>query len=222
MPGPVEAWGSMLASFRAARMAAAAKARFRVHVGDAIRVGSGAVARNFGKRGRTAGGRVFGRFQNDDRRPFAHHKSTSCAAEGTTGGGGVFIRGGKRGQSVEASHAEFVQHGVRATGQHEIGFAAANQMGRFTDGLGTRRASRQAVGGWSPQVVLQRQVAGRSEGLLLGLKLTGVCLLRGLAPGWPVVYLVTNAGHMGPAGGNKVEGAFSCTKVDAAAIWVWR
>ena len=95
-------------------------------------------------------------------------------------------------------------------------------MGRFTDGLGSRRASGQAVGRWSAQVVFQRQVACRSERLLLGLKLTGVRLLRGLAPSGPVVCFVTNAGHVGPAGGNKVEGAFARAKVDAAAIRVWR
>ena len=131
-------------------MAAAAKL-FRVHVGDAIRVGSGAVARNFGSgvAPRAAACSADSKMTIADPSPITNPPRVRLKGRLAAVGSSFAVESAvNRLNPVTPSSC----NSVRATGQHEIGFAAANQMGRLTDGLGS-----------SPQAVRQLEVGPRKS-----------------------------------------------------------
>ena len=59
---------------------------------------------------------------------------------------GLVVVGREGGQQVEAGDAERVDHAVRAAGEHHVGVAAADDLGRLADGLAAGGAGGQAVG----------------------------------------------------------------------------
>ena len=58
---------------------------------------------------------------------------------------GLVVAGREGGQQVEAGDAERVDHAVRAAGEHQVGVAVADQLGRLADGLAAGGAGGQAV-----------------------------------------------------------------------------
>ena len=57
----------------------------------------------------------------------------------------------------------------RAAGQHQVGVAVADQLGRLADGLAAGGAGRQAVVIGAFQIEVSGQVARRGVQFLLGL-----------------------------------------------------
>ena len=87
---------------------------------------------------------------------------------------------GKGGQQVEAGHAEGVDHAVGAAGQHQVGVAVANHLGRLADRLAAGGAGRQAVVIGAEQTEIGGEVAGRGVQFLFGLR-SGLELAQSVA-----------------------------------------
>ena len=123
--------------------------------------------------------------------PSPRTKPSRMPIEGPRRFRGLVVAGGQGGEQVEAGHAQRVDHAVRAAGQHQVGVAAADQLGRFADGLRAGGAGRQAavVRPLQPEIV--RQVGRRRVQFLL-------VLLRA------VERLQTNSQH-----GSRIEGRAS-------------
>ena len=83
------------------------------------------------------------------------------------------VAGGQGGQQVEAGDAERVDHAVRAAGEHHVGVAAADDLGRFADRLAAGGAGGQAVDVGALGVEHAGQVAGRHVRLLLQFRRSG-------------------------------------------------
>ena len=77
--------------------------------------------------------------------------------------------GRQGGQQVEAGDAERVDHAVRAAGEHEVGVAVADQLGRLADGLAAGGAGGQAVVVRAFEVEVVGEVGRRRVQLLLVL-----------------------------------------------------
>ena len=138
-------------------------------VGDAEGVGGRAVADDLAVDLGAAGLGVLQRFEDHHAGPFAQHEAVAVAVEGPRGLGGLVVAGAQGGQQVEAGHAEGMDHGVRAAGEHHVGLAAADDLDRLADRLAAGGAGRQAVDVRPLGVEEAGQVAGRHVRLLLQL-----------------------------------------------------
>ena len=88
---------------------------------------------------------MFQLFQDEHAGPFAQHESVAVAVERARGLGRLVVVRAQRRQQVEAGDAERMDHAVRAAGEHHVGLAAANDLGRLADGLAAGGAGRQAI-----------------------------------------------------------------------------
>ena len=72
----------------------------------------------------------------------AEHEPAAVGVERAAGARGVLVGRRKGGQAVEAGHAERVDHRVRAAADHDVGVAAAEDLGRLADRLRATRRTR--------------------------------------------------------------------------------
>ena len=101
--------------------------------------------------------------------PSPRTKPSRSRSNGRLARVGLVVAGRQGGQQVEAGHAERVDHAVRAAGEHHVGVAAADDLGRLADRLRAGGAGGQAVGVRAPGPEEAGQVAGGRVRLLLGL-----------------------------------------------------
>ena len=105
-----------------------------------------------------------------------------CASNGRLAHGGFSLSGREGGQAVEAGHAERVDHRVRAAADHDVGVAAAEDLGRLADRLRAGGARGEAVHRRPAGAGEQRQVRQRHVRLLLQLAHDVHPLQRDLGP----------------------------------------
>ena len=85
-------------------------------------------------------------FEHDHAGPFAEDEAVAVEVERpATAFGGSSLRVREGGEQVEAGDAEGVDHAVRAAGEHHVGVAVADDLGRLADGLAAGGAGGQAV-----------------------------------------------------------------------------
>ena len=138
-------------------------------VGDAEGVGRRAVADDLAVDLRPAGLGVFEFFEHDHAAPSPSTKPSRSRSNGREACCGSSLRVRKGREQVEAGHAEGVDHAVRAAGEHHVGVAAADDLGRLADRLAAGGAGRQAVDVRPLGVEHAGQVAGRHVRLLFQL-----------------------------------------------------
>ena len=144
-------------------------AAFGMGVGDAVGVGGGAVAENFAVDFRAAGFGVIELFEHEHAGAFAEDEAIAIFIEGARGFGGSVVPGREGGEQVEAGDAEGMDHAMRAAGEHEVGFAAADQLGGFADRLAAGGAGGEAVGVGALGVEHRGQMCGGHVRLLFEL-----------------------------------------------------
>ena len=104
-------------------------------VGDAERVGGGAVAGDFGQNRRAAFLRVVERFQNDHAGAFAEDEAAAAGVKGAAAAGGAgFVGKGDDAQRFPGFHGGVGEGHVASAGDHQLGFAVADAFVRFADG----------------------------------------------------------------------------------------
>ena len=127
---------------------------FGVHVGDAIRVCAGAVADDLGQRLRPPLLGMIESFEDHDARTFPHDEAVPRAIEGARSGFVIIITRGEGGETAEAGHPKYMEHGVRAARDHHVRIASLEHAGRLADGLGAGGAGGEAVIHRASQAVL--------------------------------------------------------------------
>ena len=188
-----------------------------MRVGDAEGVGGGAVAENFAVDFRAAGFGVIELFEDDHGGAFAEDEAIAIFIEGARGFGGGVVAGGEGGEQIEAGDAEGMDHAVRAAGEHDVGFAAADDLGGFADGLAAGGAGGEAVGVGALGVEHRGQMRGGHVGLLLELG-HGVQRFEAFAGEGADVERVAieGAGHHAAKAG-EILLAFAAAEIDAEA-----
>ena len=136
-------------------------------VGQAEGVGRRAVAGDLAVDGGSPGLRVLQLLQDEHPSPLAEDEAVAIAVERPARPRGVFVAGRHRRQEDEPGEAERVDHAVGAPGEHHVGIAAADQLGRLADRLGAGGARRLARRVRPPGAEDGGQVPDRSPWLLL-------------------------------------------------------
>ena len=137
-------------------------------VGQAEGVGRRAVAGDLAVDGGSPGLGVLQLLQDEHAAALAEDEAVAVAVERPARPRGVVVAGRHRRQEDEPGEAERVDHAVGAAGEHHVGVAAADQLGRLADRLGAGGARRLAGRVRPPGAEDGRQVPDRSPGLLLG------------------------------------------------------
>ena len=130
----------------------------------------------------------------------------------------MFSREG--GEQVEAGDAERVDHAVGAAGEHDVGFAAADDLGRLADGLAAGGAGGEAVEVRAFGAEMRGHVGGRHVRFLLELELRVEPLEAFLDERGQVELAVLEGGDHHVAEVVEVLLAFAGAEVDAEAIGV--
>ena len=138
-------------------------------VGQPEGVGGRAVTGDLAEDRRPSGLGVLELFEDDHAGPLAEDEAVAVAVEGAAGSGRLVVAGREGGQEVEAGHAERVDHAVGAAGEHDVGVAAADDLGRLADRLRAGGAGGQAIGVRASRSEDHGEVRGGCAGLLLGL-----------------------------------------------------
>ena len=101
--------------------------------------------------------------------PSPSTKPSRRRSNGREASRGVLVAGRERRQQIESGHSKRMNHAVSSAGEHHIGIAASNDLGRLANGLTAGGAGGEAVEVRTLSVEHGRQVAGRHVGLLLQL-----------------------------------------------------
>ena len=109
------------------------------------------------------------RFQDDHAGPLAEHEAAALRIEGPAGRGGIFVLRRKRGQAIKASHAEWMNHRMRAAADHHLRVSAAKDIRGFADRLRGGGTGGQTIHCRPASPGEQRQVRERHVRLLLQL-----------------------------------------------------
>ena len=141
-------------------------AAFGVAVGDAEGVGGRAVAGHFGVDAGAAALGVLQLFEDQHARAFAEDEAVAVQIERPRRLLRIVVVRRQGGEQVEAGDAERMDHAVRAAGEHEVGLAVADHLGRLADGLAAGGTGRQAVVIRPFQIEILRQMARRRVQLL--------------------------------------------------------
>ena len=154
--------------------------------------------------------------------PLAQDEAATGLVERSAGSGRVVVHFGQRGQSVEAGDAEGVDHGVRPAGEHHVGVAAAEDLGRLAGGLEAGGAGGQAVEGRAGGVDEAGDVEQGHVRLLLVLAGHVHPLRRGPCPSFGVdcPRVAVPGGQSGAGVGVVIERPFAAAEVDADALGV--
>ena len=120
-------------------------AAFGMAVGHAEGVGGRAVAGHFGVDAGAAALGVLQLFEHQHAGPFAQDEAVAVQIERPRRLLRVLVVGRQGRQQVEAGDAERMDHAVRAAGEHDVGLAVADHLGRLADGLAAGGTGGQAV-----------------------------------------------------------------------------
>ena len=140
-----------------------------MRVGDPVGVGRGAVAHEFAVDRGPASLGMLEFLEHHHRRALAKHEAVAVVVERPARPGRLVVPRGERREQVEARDAERMDHAVGAAGEHHVGLAAANDLGRLADRLAGGGAGGEAVEVGTLRVEESGQVPGRHVGLLLDL-----------------------------------------------------
>ncbi len=124
------------------------------------------------------------------------------------------------GEQVEAGDAEGVDHAVGTAGEHDVGFAAADDFGGFADGLAAGGTGGEAVEVRAFGAEVRGDVGGRHVGFLLQLKLRVEALEAFLDERGQVELAVLEGGDHHVAEVVEILLAFAGAEVDAEAVGV--
>ena len=126
--------------------------------GDVVRVGRDGAADDVGVDRGASGAGVFFRLQDQHRGTLAHHEAVAVDAAGARGGGGVVVAPRQRLHRRERRDRDRVDRRLGTAGDHDIGQARADVLGRVHDRLGARRARAGDRAGEGASAEVQGQV----------------------------------------------------------------
>ncbi len=191
-------------------------------VGDAVGIGGGAVADDFGEDIGVSSGCMLEGFEDDHSRALAEDESIAFCVEGSRGVLRGIVLCGEGGEAIEAGDAEGVDHGMGSAGDHDIGATFAEDLHGFSDGLGGGCAGGEAVEGGSSGAGEEGEMGEGHIGFLLEFAgdvhqleghsgpLDGVEGGGAVSPGCECCGCV----------GLEVEGSFAGAQVDSDAVKV--
>ena len=133
---------------------------------------------------------------------------------------GASLRSREGGEQVEAGDAEGMDHAVGAAGEHDVGVAAADDLGRLADGLAAGGAGGEAVEVRAFGAEVRGDVGDRHVRFLLELELRVEALEAFLDERGQVEFAVLEGGDHHVAEVVEVLLAFAGAEVDAEAVGV--
>ena len=197
-------------------------AAFGVGVGDAEGVGGGAVAEDFAVDRCAAFLGALVVFEDDDGGAFAEDEAVAVEVERAGGFLRLGVVFGEGREQVEARDAEGVDHAVGAAGEHDVGFAAADDFGGLADGLAAGGAGGEAVEVRAFGAEVRGHVGDGHVRFLFELELRVEPLEAFLNERGQVEFAVLEGGDHHVAEVVEILLAFAGAEVDAEAIGVDR
>ena len=131
---------------------------------------------------------------------------------------GSSFRSAERGEQIEAGDAERMDHAVRTAGEHHVGLAAADHLGRLADRLAAGGTGGEAIHVRALGVELRRQIRGRHVRLLLELELRIEPLKPFADERAQVELAVLQRGDHHPAEVRKILLPFARAEIDAEPL----